>query len=227
MFEVATNLVKAGQTLDDLQDAVDFVDGFVDGQDSSSSVNSRSPNPPVYPMSGGNDARYSVPEEYNSDFITTLRADGGDSSYVSITTVYSGFFDEIVQPQSDRGASAFLKNARGAGASNDEVQVICPPGSPAGSFYSHEGTLYNPLGFTLAIDALSHAGPGRPNRLDLDAVCAPFLTPGLDVTDFLLTENLILIAALTILTYPDPVLNEPPITGMYHAEAHVYESELK
>ncbi|KAK3699635.1 hypothetical protein LTR37_016371 [Vermiconidia calcicola] len=349
IFEVATNLVKAGLTLDNLQDAVDFVDGFVDGQDSSSNVNSRSPNPPVYPVSGKTDARYSLPagapqpiilvpgtgntgyttfkgnyipllqrstigdpvwlnipdfllddaqvnaefvayainyisgisrkrkaavicwsqgnidtqwafkywpstrtrsrtfspdyhsttlanlidngdpmppavlqQEYNSDFITTLRANGGDSSYVPTTTVYSGFLDEIVQPQSGHGASAFLKNARGAGVSNNEVQVICPPGSPAGSFYTHEGTLYNPLGFALAIDALSHAGPGRPNRLDLDDVCAPLLTPGLDVTDFLLTENSILIAALTILTYPDRVLNEPPIKGIYHLQAYVH-----
>ena len=146
-------------------------------------------------------------QEYNSKFIRTLRSNGGDSAYVPTTTVYSGFFDEIVEPQQGRGASAFLK-----GASNNEVQTVCK-GQVAGSFYTHEGTLYNPLGFALVKDALSHNGPGNPDRLDLTTVCSTYLTPGLDVTDFLLTENSILIAGITLATYPNKVLDEPPIKG--------------
>ncbi|KAK5166319.1 uncharacterized protein LTR77_008580 [Saxophila tyrrhenica] len=150
-------------------------------------------------------------QEYNSNFITTLRANGGDSAYVPTTTVYSGFFDEIVEPQQGRGASAFLNDARGKGVTNNEVQKVCPNGSPGGSFYTHEGTLYNPLGFALLVDALSHKGPGRPSRLNLKQVCWNYLTPGLDLTDFLLTENSILIAGAAILATPNKVLDEPPI----------------
>jgi hypothetical protein len=146
-------------------------------------------------------------QEYNSNFITTLRSDGGDSAYVPTTTIYSGFFDEIVEPQQGTGASAFLN-----GASNNEVQTVCQ-GQPAGTFYTHEGTLYNPLGFALTKDALSHKGPGKAQRLDLTTVCSTYLTPGLDLADFLLTENSILIAGLTILTYPNKVFVEPPIKG--------------
>lgn len=149
-------------------------------------------------------------QEYNSNFITTLRADGGDSAYVPTTTIYSGFLDEIVEPQQGTGASAYLLDARGVGVSNNEVQTVCR-GGLAGTFYTHEGVLYNPLAFALFVDALTHDGPGRPERLDLAQVCATYLTPGLDLTDFLLTENTIPIAGFEILVYPSPTTVEPPI----------------
>lgn len=151
-------------------------------------------------------------QEYNSNFITTLRANGGDSAYVPTTTVYSGFFDEIVEPQQGTGASAYLLDARGVGVTNNEVQLVCA-GQIAGSFYTHEGTLYNPLGFALAVDAIQHDGPGQMSRLNLAQVCSTYLTPGLDLTDFLLTENSILIAGIAILEDPDKVFVEPPIKG--------------
>ena len=150
-------------------------------------------------------------QKYNSDFITTLRANGGDSAYVPTTTVYSGFFDEIVEPQQGTNASAFILDARRKGVSNNEVQAVCPPGSAGGSFYTHEGTLYNPLGFALAVDALKHEGPGRSSRLNLATVCAPYLTPNLELAEFLLTENAILVAGAAILAYPNKVFDEPPI----------------
>jgi hypothetical protein len=148
----------------------------------------------------------------SSNYITTLRRNGGDSAYVATTTVYSGFFDEIVEPQQGAGASAYLKSSSLAEASNNEVQTVCA-GQLAGSFYTHEGTLYNPLGYALLVDALSHDGPGQASRLNLPEVCAPYLTPGLDLADFLETENSILVAGLAILLYPNKVTVEPPIKG--------------
>ncbi|WPA95933.1 uncharacterized protein RHO25_000537 [Cercospora beticola] len=150
-------------------------------------------------------------QEAGSNFIKTLRANGGDSAYVPTTSVYSSFFDEIVQPQAGTAASAFIKDARRVGVSNNEVQQICP-GAPAGSFFTHEGVLYNAIGFALLKDALSHEGPGKVSRIPgLDSLCTNFLSPGLDLSDFLLTENAILIAALTIVTYPEKVTTEPAI----------------
>lgn len=150
-------------------------------------------------------------QEYNSNFITTLRSNNGDSAYVPTTTIYSGFFDEIVEPQQGTGASAFLNDARKVGVSNNEVQTICA-GQPAGSFYTHEGTLYNSLGYSLAVDALTHSGPGQVSRLsNLNTICSYYLTPGLNLADFLETENSILIAGIAILAYPNKVTQEPPI----------------
>jgi hypothetical protein len=153
-------------------------------------------------------------QEYNSNFISTLRRNDGDSSYVPTTNIYSGFIDEIVQPQSGADASGRLNNARGAGVSNNEVQVVCA-GQLAGSLYTHEGVLYNPLAFALLKDALANKGEGQPSRLDLGAVCNDFLAPGLVLSDLLETENSIAIAAVALLTYPNRMFEEPAIKGEF------------
>lgn len=145
-----------------------------------------------------------------SDFINTLRSDDGDSGYVPTTSIYSGFFDEIVQPQSGTEASAFLLDARGVGVTNAEVQKVCPK-QLAGTLYTHESTLANPLAFALAKDALTHPGPGNMDRLDLPRVCDSYLAPGLGLEDFLITENSIVIAVIALLTYLPKVFDEPPI----------------
>lgn len=78
-------------------------------------------------------------------------------------------------------------------------------------FVTHEGTLYNALGYALAVDALSHSGPGDSSRLDLTSVCADYLAPGLDLGDFLVTENSILIAGIGLLVGGVRVTVEPAI----------------
>ncbi|KAL6405914.1 uncharacterized protein AUP68_10798 [Ilyonectria robusta] len=145
-----------------------------------------------------------------SDFITTLRSDDGGSGYIPTTNIYSGFLDEIVQPQSVIGASIYLLDARGVGVTNSELQVVCQ-GQPAGTFYTHESILVNPLTFALAKDALTHDGPGEPSRLDLTEICSTYLTPGLGLGDFLLTETSLLIAVLEVILYAPKSLEEPDI----------------
>lgn len=158
------------------------------------------PLPPAY-----------LQQEYNSNFVTTLRSNTGDSAYVPTTNIFSSFFDEIVEPQSGTKASGFLLDyARKVGVSNNEVQKVCAL-QPAGTFYTHEGTLYNPLGYALFLDALKNAGPGKPSRLNLKQVCSTYLTPGLDLADFLLTEQTISTAAASFLLYNPKLLAEPPI----------------
>ena len=148
-------------------------------------------------------------QQATSKFIQTLRAFGGDSAYVPTTTVYSGFFDEIVEPQQGTGASAFILDARNIGVSNTEVQAVCP-GQPASSFYTHEGTLYNPIAYALVVDALANKGPGQLSRINKNAICGNYLTEGLDLADFLLTENSILIAGAAILAHVPTSSNQEP-----------------
>lgn len=161
-------------------------------------------------VSGITNAPSVVQQEAGSNFIKTLRSDGGDSGYVPTTSLYSSFLDEIVQPQEGTGASAYLLDERSVGVTNAEVQKVCA-GKPGGSFYTHESMLINPLSFALAKDALIHDGPGKISRLDLGTVCASSLAPGLGLEDLLITENSILIAGITLVTYLPKVKQEPAI----------------
>jgi len=151
-----------------------------------------------------------IQQEYESLYVNTLRRNGGDSAYVPTTSFYSGFFDEIVEPQQDPIASGIIKDARNVGVSNTQLQLACP-GQPAGGFVTHEGALANGLGFALAVDALTHPGPGQLSRLNLAEVCQNYLAPGLNLADFALTEDQIVISAVTILTFQPRTLIEPPI----------------
>lgn len=146
---------------------------------------------------------------WESEFIHTLRADGGDSAYVPTTTVYSAF-DEIVQPMFGPNASAILDDEHSAGVTNVLLQSACK-NQPAGGVYTHEGVLYNPLAWALAIDAITHDGPADLARLDLDKVCQQILPPELELVDLLGTEGLLLVAAAELLVYLPHAFLEPPI----------------
>jgi hypothetical protein len=150
-------------------------------------------------------------QEYDSDFIATLRSDGGDSAFVPTTNVFSAT-DEIIQPQSPlTGASGFLKDDCSLGVTNVLVQDTCGGKGPAGLFSTHEGVLYNALGYALTVDALQNRRPGQVSDIDLDTVCAQIVSPGLDLVDVLTTEEAILIAAVSIVLYTPKMLEEPAI----------------
>ncbi|KAL4880026.1 hypothetical protein BJY04DRAFT_219559 [Aspergillus karnatakaensis] len=150
-------------------------------------------------------------QRWEKEFISVRRADGGGSAYVPTTTLYSTF-DEIVQPMSGENASAILEDARGVGVTNNHVQTLCDS-RPAGGVYTHEGMLYNPLSWALAVDALRHDGPGNISRIDLEKVCGNLIAPQLGVDELLGTEGLLLVALAEILAFSPKVLEEPAIAS--------------
>lgn len=150
-----------------------------------------------------------IQQAYESNFISTLRSDGGDSAYVPTTSIYSAT-DDIVQPQTGLLASGRINDARGVGVTNNEVQVVCL-GRPAGLLYTHPGVLFNPLAYALAVDALTHDGPGQPSRIDLNTVCNQIASPGLSVADVVASEGTVAVAAAAIALYVPKVGAEPPI----------------
>ncbi|KAF2238209.1 alpha/beta-hydrolase [Viridothelium virens] len=150
-----------------------------------------------------------IQQEYNSKFVARLRENGGDSAYVPTTTIYSAT-DEIVEPQQGTGASAYINDARNVGVSNNELQVVCN-GQPAGGVYDHAGTLFNALGYALAVDALTHSGPGEPSRLNLGTVCQEVVAPGLSLAQVLQTTGALLISAVSVLIYEPKMFNEPAL----------------
>jgi hypothetical protein len=151
-----------------------------------------------------------IQQEYESNFVTALRAKGGADAYVPTTTLYSGVLDEIVEPQQGVLASAFLGDARGVGVNNVEAQTACL-GLPGGSFYGHAGMLFNPLTAALAVDALSHPGPADLGRIDLGTVCETYIAPGLTVEDAIATSGQIVVAAVRLLAYEPRLTSEPPL----------------
>lgn len=148
---------------------------------------------------------------YNSTFIRTLRNNGGDSAYVPTTNIYS-IFDEIVQPQEDPNASGSINDARGVGVTNVELQAVCTAALPGGApFNDHEGVLINALAYNLAVDALTHPGPGQLSRVNAAQQCEKFAADGLSLEDILATYALIPEAAVNILAFEPKTNTEPPI----------------
>ncbi|KAF6830776.1 hypothetical protein CMUS01_07620 [Colletotrichum musicola] len=145
---------------------------------------------------------------YDSMFVQTLRANGGDSAYVPTTSLFSAT-DEIVQPQSGPIASAMLGDANGVEVTNVEVQKACP-GTVSGTEVTHEGMLYNSLAFALLRDALANEGPGKLERID-KSVCLDPAAGKLDKVEISATEGVLVDAGKTVLMYKGKVRSEPPI----------------
>ncbi|KAL5360446.1 hypothetical protein BJX96DRAFT_175302 [Aspergillus floccosus] len=148
-------------------------------------------------------------QAHDTTLIRTLRRGGGDSAYVPTTTLYSSL-DEVVQSQIGAEASAYLRNAHGVGVTNNQVQLVCP-GQIAGSVYTHESMLVSPVAWALVVDALTHDGPGRPSRIDLNTVCGQFLPPGLTIDDFLGTETTMVAGVVDVLKFASWTDEEPSI----------------
>ncbi|KAJ0307999.1 hypothetical protein Brms1b_009772 [Colletotrichum noveboracense] len=147
-------------------------------------------------------------QKYDSKFVATLRAGGGDSAYVPTTSIFSAT-DEVVQPQAGPKASAFLKDGNGAQATNIEVQKACP-GTPAGGEVTHEGMLYNSLAFALLEDAMKNEGPAKLDRID-KKVCLDPAAGKMDKAEITATEGVLGQAGANVLKYPYKVKFEPKI----------------
>lgn len=121
-------------------------------------------------------------QDAKSKFISTLRADSGDSAFVPTTTIYSSD-DEFVMPQDWDNASGSLKDERKVGASNVLVQAVCN-NQPAGLLISHADMLTNSLAIDLTVDALSNPGPANISRIDRKIACAQEVAPGMEEDAF-------------------------------------------
>lgn len=151
-------------------------------------------------------------QEYTSRFVAKLRQTDGDSAYVPTTTFYS-IYDEVVQPQFDPIASAFINDVRGVGVINNQIQQVCKH-TPAGSIGNHESLLYNKLVVSLILETLQRGRPVNPSEIDLKSACSQAVYPGLDLIDIVQTEAtvpLFIINDLEFVALGKGVLFEPPL----------------
>ena len=113
-----------------------------------------------------------------SRFLTALNEGGETFAGISYTVAFTRY-DTIVVPNADaRSGSSALRTGDGAIA-NVLVQDLCPANS---ADHLAMGT-YDPVAHAVAVDALEHAGPADPGRLDAAVCSAPFM-PGVDTASF-------------------------------------------
>lgn len=144
----------------------------------------------------------------DAEFVATLRAGGGSSAYVPTTSIMS-LSDNFVPQLGGEEASGYIEDERNVGASNVFIQEACA-GKPGGGVYTHESMLLSNLAYDLAVDALTHDGPGDVSRLNLGETCSYVVTQGLSDLDVFHTELTIPISLYNVFTHV-PVPDEPPI----------------
>jgi triacylglycerol esterase/lipase EstA (alpha/beta hydrolase family) len=141
----------------------------------------------------------------DSQFVDALNSGQETFAGVSYTQVYT-HTDPIVTPNLDDTGSSSLHTGDGA-ITNVAIQDVCPTDV---NEHLQIGTVDN-VAYSLAIDALTHAGPADATRLDPTAVCTQPFQPGVNVATAA-TDELEAGAALaqTIATSPH-VAAEPPL----------------
>lgn len=103
-----------------------------------------------------------------SSFLAALNAGDETPGDVSYTSVYSRT-DFAVQPEFPGNATSDL-----AGASNIAIQDVCP-----GRLVDHPQAVSDAAFYAVVTDALTHAGPADPARIDR-SVCRQVVMPGVD-----------------------------------------------
>jgi hypothetical protein len=150
----------------------------------------------AYPVCAAGCAAAFWQQQTGSNFITALNAGGETFAGISYTVVYS-IEDEVVVPNEPVASSSSLSTGDGAIA-NIAVQSICPTDV---SDHLAMGS-YDPVGYALAIDAFTHAGPAVASRISKSVCLTPF-QPGVDPATF--AQNYAAYAAYignTIVTTP-------------------------
>jgi triacylglycerol esterase/lipase EstA (alpha/beta hydrolase family) len=141
-----------------------------------------------------------------STFLAALNKGGETFAGISYTQMYTAT-DEVVVPNLGPAASSALHTGAGT-ISNTLVQSICPvhvaDHLSMGSF--------DPVGYALVLDALTHSGPAASSRISR-SVCLQASMPGVSLatvaTNF---PRVVLDAGEQVALYPH-VSAEPPLAA--------------
>jgi triacylglycerol lipase len=102
-----------------------------------------------------------------SQFVTTLNAGDETPGTISYTSIYSGLYDELIQPVSPVPTAALDWGQTQPNVNNILLQNICP-----GRFVDHATIgLTDRLTFELVLDAITHPGPANVTRAGGFALC--------------------------------------------------------
>lgn len=109
-------------------------------------------------------------QEAGSAFTEALNSYQETFPGISYTNVYS-HASQFVQPNLDETGTTSLHTGGGE-ITNIATQEICPQNTA-----DHLAYYYDPVAFALTMDALAHAGPASPARIDRTTVCAALSNP--------------------------------------------------
>jgi pimeloyl-ACP methyl ester carboxylesterase len=150
----------------------------------------------AYPVCAAGCAPSIWQQQTGSHFLRALNTGPETFAGIDYTVAYSRT-DEVVTPNLDARGSSSLRSGDGAIA-NVAVQEICPLDL---SEHLAMGT-YDPVGYALFLDAITHPGPASKARISR-AVCARLFLPGVQPSTFATNfANVGLTAGQQILTYP-------------------------
>lgn len=109
-----------------------------------------------------------------ANFIKALNSGTETFAGISYTEIYS-HNDEVVTPSTNNAAASSALHTGAGAITNVAVQDICPLDPDE---HLTVGTI-DPATYALVMDALTHAGPARPARIDR-AVCGHLYMPYVD-----------------------------------------------
>jgi triacylglycerol esterase/lipase EstA (alpha/beta hydrolase family) len=132
-------------------------------------------------------------------FIHALNSGSEAPGSISYTNVYS-LTDELVEP------SSTVPLSPAPNVANVAVQSICP-----GRFVHHAGLLEDAVAHALVLDALTHAGPASPARIDPVSVCTQALMPGVSAADAAGGNAILYGDAVQAFSAHPGVTSEPPL----------------
>ena len=138
-------------------------------------------------------------------FIAALNDPAETFAGIDYTVAYTRF-DEVVTPNAAAATATSPLRTGDGRIRNVQVQEICPlhvaDHLALGS--------YDPVGWALTIDALTHDGPADPARIDR-AVCTRVLMPGVEPAAFPVNYARYLATIATGLLGGEQVAAEPPL----------------
>jgi triacylglycerol esterase/lipase EstA (alpha/beta hydrolase family) len=147
----------------------------------------------------------------SANFIRALNSFQETFAGVSYTEIYSAA-DEVVTPNLNDSGSSSLHTGDGQIA-NARVQNICPTDT---SDHLAMGS-YDAVGYALALDAMTHAGPADASRVDRSVCTQPF-QPGVNPATFATDYAAYLAAAGNGVTRARQVSAEPRLACYVYAD---------
>ena len=154
----------------------------------------------------------------NSNFVKAMNRGEEAPGEVSYTSIYSGFYDELVEPATPVPTAGLDWGQKRANVSNILLQDVCP-----GRFVDHVTIgLTDALAFALVLDAIGNPGPADVQRAGGSSLCGLLpIVPGQIIAPEAISGLLQVLQQEAANGLPNPHLSaqEPPLKAYAQHQA--------